>query len=1236
MAKLEFSTEDFDRAYLLNAFSSMPGGLFIYQANEDGKLLYANEAVLRVFECDSAEEFLEITGGTFGGMVYSKDRATVDSAIWEQVRAHEDRFDHISFRIQTKSGKIKYLEDYGRMIEDEKLGPLFYVFLVEGKAKYLAYEQDDLTGFPGMRRFLQYSENVLELVRRDPENVHYAYVYFNFTNLKRFNAVHGFDAGDAVLKKMALALSRVFPNNFISRFSEDHFVVCTDAQDLETRISTVRKEVEADTENLMQLKAGIYNVTPTDVSAAVDCDLAKYACDFIKEEPHRFFCVYKPGLEKDNEKTAYIVENLDRAISEGWIEPFYQPVIRTLSGEICSAEALARWRDPERGLISPADFIPILEKKGLSYKLDLCIVERVVGMLQQRILAKEAVIPISVNISRSDFDFCDPVEIIANACDSHYVRRDLICIEITETALLSDMGILRTAVDRFHKEGFEVWMDDFGSGYSSLNVLKDFEFDEIKIDMGFLRNFNERSRKIVTAAVRMAKELGVHTLAEGVETKEHVEFLKSIGCERIQGYYYGKPLPVTESVEHLKGIGILAESHERSKLFQKIGLIDIINSQPYAILMLQNDTFRILYGNEKFLEEMRPLGASDTSDVEVALSRVGTLRQTFLDLSNKVMVNNQAEVSTFILNNRFYHVTLNPIACNQNEYAFSLLLDRTVYEEQLECSLLDKVIRNIVLAYDCIYIFDYKADTRTVYRSVFPSEHNGDVLHGIDEHYKHYRNHVIHPADLNRFKKMMNLESILRRLRESNRGNFSELISIKFPQGSYFWAEFLFLAIPDSDRQFLVCIKPAIVENVERLLSSPDPDSIEDSHEHSQAWHRSLLNQSNLKLFWKDKNRRFLGATRAFLDYYGFESLDDIRGKTDEEIGWHVEEVTFATDERKVIEKGVRLCDIPGRIIVNGIIRPIVVNKFPVYRNGKIIGLIGYFVDAISDLRPSDEKALQRLCDPVTGLMNSHGMIISMMELDDNYRTQGEDYLNVQLAVHGYKELLVRAGKEVADQLLIMIADLLKKFFGKKAIIARTVGSYFSIAIRNVEAKSMLFAIRDCVKEIEVISDVAGNPCQLQVMYGGANGKEGDSMQSVMEMALRRQKLMQRKTSKSEELDDLFVDPFFDIPLSYFVVKPVLDHLNGQALDMKFLFVNQMFCRLTGMPRHDLLGFNYLDLFPKTDKSWVNVAYRAASGEVVRAKLYDGATHHWLRFTAIQATIPGTCAFIAEIDDSED
>ncbi len=682
VAKLELVSENFDKMDLLEAFSAMPGGLFIYRAKGDDKILYANEAVLKIFECKSVEEFLQVTGGTFNGMVYEKDRATVDASIWKQVDSNEDSFDHISYRIQTINGKIKYVEDYGRLVENKKFGSLFYVFLVEGKSKYHAYEQDELSGFPGMRRFLLYSENILKMVRHNPEDSHYAYIYFNLTNLKRFNAVYGFEAGDTILKRLARTVSSVFPNNFVSRFSEDHFVVCTDVLDIKERILEIRKNIESAAESLMQLKAGIYYVTPEDVSASVDCDLAKYACDFIKEEPNRFICVYKPGLEKDNEKTAYIVENLDRAISEGWIEPFLQPVIRTLTGELCSAEALARWRDPKLGLISPESFVPILEKKGLSYKLDMCIVERVIELLQHRILADEPVFPISVNISRSDFDFCDPVKIIAEKCDAHQVRRDLICVEITETALISDMGLLHSAIDRFHAEGFEVWMDDFGSGYSSLNVLKNFDFDEIKIDMGFLRNFNEKSKKIVTAMVRMAKELGIHTLAEGVETEDHVEFLRSIGCERMQGYYYGKPQPAMESVEHLKKKGILPESRERSALFQKIGFIDALNPLPFAIFTLQNEEFRILYGNEMFMKELLPSGPENGEKIEEALSRCGNLRKDSLELCNKVIAHEKMQVATFDLNDRFYRVTLDLLAHSFDEYAFSILLDGSQFEKK--------------------------------------------------------------------------------------------------------------------------------------------------------------------------------------------------------------------------------------------------------------------------------------------------------------------------------------------------------------------------------------------------------------------------------------------------------------------------------------------------------------------------------------------------------------------------
>ena len=1234
MVNLEFTVSDFDKKNLLEAFSTMPGGIFVYQANESGRLLYANGAVLDTFGCTSVQEFLDLTGGSFSGMVHEKDRVTVESAIWEQIRTHTDRFDHITFRIQTKKGEVKYLEDYGRLVEDEKFGPIFYVFLVEGKAKYLAYEQDELSGFPGMRRFLQYSANMLEMVRSNPQENHYAYVYFNLTNFKRFNASQGFEAGDAALKTMARVLNATFPNNFLSRFSEDHFVVCCEAQDLVERITRVRDEVEAVADGIMKVKAGIYHVTPQDVSSAVDCDLAKYACDFIKNDTKRFYCVYEPGLEKDDAKTAYVLDHLEQAIAEGWIVPFYQPVIRTLSGELCSAEALARWIDPERGLISPADFIPPLEKKGLSYKLDMCIVQRVVSMLQQRILGGQPVMPISVNISRSDFDYCDPVEIIANVCDAHHVRRNLICVEITETALVSDMGLLRDAIERFHKEGFEVWMDDFGSGYSSLNVLKDFDFDEIKIDMGFLRNFNEKSKKIVTAAVRMAKELGIHTLAEGVETQEHVDFLKSIGCERIQGYYYGKPQPVDESIAHLIKNNIALESHERAKMFQKIGLLDVLFKRAFAIISCLNEQFHFLYWNKKFLEELLPAGGSGIAVVENALNHFGVLREEFLNLCNKSEANQKREIGTIVLRNRYYHVSVEWHAAASGEKLFSILVDASAYEEQAKHSQLDKVMRNINSAYDCVYIYDCKKNLRTVYSSVFPNEHSGDVIRGIKDDSNLYRG-VIHPDDFERFKNLLDANVILKRLQSSKRGSFSEFIQMKLSNtsGAYVWSEYLLILLPDAEDEFLMCIKPANLDGLERKRTE-EKKACSDM-EKNLDWLRSFLMFSNLKLFWKDTNRRFLGASQAFLDYYGFESIDAILGKTDEEIGWHLDDSVFETDERNVLEKGSFVQNAPGKNVVDGVARNIFTNKYPLYQDGKIIGLIGYFINAQENTSIDKVDDSAKFYDPETDLMNAGGMMASLMELDNNYRTNGEEYLNVRLTIHGYKELFAEFGKKVATDLLHLSANKLKEYFGQRAILSRTSGSNFNIAIRyTVEPTKILKDVYRYANEMESITDISDKPCSIHVTFGGALGKDGDSVLSVMEICLRRQKLMQRMSGSRDDADSPVVDPFMDIPLPYVVIRPILDPKTGNAVDGKYIFVNQLYCRLTGLSKEELVGNDYLNIFPQTDRSWVEIAYRASNGEILKGKLYDGATHHWLRYTASPAAVPGTCCIVSEIVDA--
>ncbi|ETP70983.1 EAL domain-containing protein [Lachnospiraceae bacterium JC7] len=265
---------------------------------------------------------------------------------------------------------------------------------------------------------------------------------------------------------------------------------------------------------------------------------------------------------------------------------YLQPVVRTLSERVCGYEALARWIDPIYGFISPGDFVPILEDNGLSYRLDTFVVKRVAEIQSRNADQGIPIVPISVNISRSDFDNCSPVDVITGALDEYGLRRNCICVEITETALMNNEGIIKQEIGRFNEAGIEVWMDDFGSGFSSLNLLKDYNFDEIKLDMLFLRDFSEKSKVIMTMAVKMAKELGIHTLAEGVENEEQIEFLKSIGCEKIQGYYYSKPLPINELNKYLSKQGLMFETREEKSVYEKTGLIDVVTQQALGLVFL--------------------------------------------------------------------------------------------------------------------------------------------------------------------------------------------------------------------------------------------------------------------------------------------------------------------------------------------------------------------------------------------------------------------------------------------------------------------------------------------------------------------------------------------------------------------------------------------------------------------------------------------------------------------------
>ncbi len=406
---------------------------------------------------------------------------------------------------------------------------------------------DDLTSLPNMKCFYAKAAERIADPEKDVDSLRL--VFMDVENFKNYNEKYGFAAGTEFLKTVAQIVSRAFKDGLAARFSDDHFVALADADGLEAKIEKIQGEITAAEDSVqLRLKAGIYAPKKRSESPNLACDRARYACESIKKHFGRDIAEYDSAMEKELKQKQYIINNLDKAIKNGYIKVYYQPVVWAENGNLCGAEALARWEDPEFGLMPPGAFVPVLEEYHLIHKLDFCIMEAVCKDLKEAIDNKRPVIPISVNFSRLDFELVNPAEELANCFNKYGVSRRFIHVEITESALLASDEKLKKALEAFRENGNSLWLDDFGSGYSGLNVLKDYSFDLMKIDMAFLSGFSEDSKSlpILTSIMSLAHRIGMDTLSEGVETEEARDFLKSLGCKRLQGYLFGKPMPKRE------------------------------------------------------------------------------------------------------------------------------------------------------------------------------------------------------------------------------------------------------------------------------------------------------------------------------------------------------------------------------------------------------------------------------------------------------------------------------------------------------------------------------------------------------------------------------------------------------------------------------------------------------------------------------------------------------------------
>lgn len=795
---------------LEHAMDGMPGGVLVYRADETEEILYANSWLIHTLGCLDMDDFMAVTGGTFKSFVHPCDAEKVEKDIERQISSGADVFDYVNYRIVTKDRTVKTVEEFGHRLQVPGIGPVFYVFFLDSSARYVLHDIDGITGLPGQTRFLKEASLLLSLSGETERKV---MLYMNIRNFRMYNLLYSSQRGNEFLQETARILKAAFPDALISRFSDDHFAILTDRTGVEEKIDRAYEKIMALREDVdLAVKFGLYVIVDGSMKPEIACDLAKAAADSIKDNYQLHLQVYTDKIGKKAFIKSYVMDHLQEAMDKKYIQIYLQPVIRTISGTLCSAEALSRWIDPVYGLLSPADFIPALEESRQIQKLDLYVLEEICRTYRSRVDKGLPVIPISFNLSRIDFYSGSIFEEVDAIVRKYQVPHCMIHVEITESVFVKDGVSISTQIDKFRDAGFEMWMDDFGSGYSSLNVLKDYHFDEIKIDMAFLSSFTQKAKDIIKSTVRMAKDIGIHTLVEGVETEEQMRFIRSIGCEKIQGWYYGRPMPLSELESCIREKGWILEDRALKNYYNPLGSVDFLTDESMALVEMNEGKLSYLFANHKFRQALATGGSStplhSARELNSSSSSLGrNIRAFFMN----ILHTGQDQTLTYPRNNRYMHLTGHHIStlAGKNRHLFRVNLSNiTISPETGEADTMDDILRNLYYLYQSITVVNLKDDTATPIIANTPfRQYLSEKTKGL-ESLRQAAESQIHPDDRPRYRRFTERQHLYQLLKEDPGGTAVSLFRTLGEDEKYHWSVHTIMAVPNTGfMTFLYAIK---------------------------------------------------------------------------------------------------------------------------------------------------------------------------------------------------------------------------------------------------------------------------------------------------------------------------------------------------------------------------------------------------------------------------------------------
>lgn len=431
---------------------------------------------------------------------------------------------------------------------------IILLLLVRNRSIYAAkirkmLDTDELTG---VLSFVGFERMAKKILLQSDGSGKYFIVEFDVSRFRSYNALYGAKSGDGLLKAIASASVAALPKNseIFARVYSDNFAVLLSAasvDDLKKRIIAFDSKLKSTVipDMSVMLNYGIYEITDKSLSVREMVDCATMAKKTVKGNAEDIMGVYDCSLSKRQNEESSMISSMDSALKNREFVAFYQPKYDSVTREIVGAEALVRWRRPDGSMIMPDAFIGLFERNGQIIKLDHYMFETICAKQKQLIEQGAAALPIAVNFSKAHLYDRGFAECLSETADKAGIPKSLLEIEFTETAVTDETENALCSIRELKRAGFVLAMDDFGSGYSSLNTLKDLPFDVLKLDRGFLQMSSEsgdRGRKIICGVIGMSKELSFKTVAEGVETEEQYDFLRDCGCDVIQGYYFSRPV----------------------------------------------------------------------------------------------------------------------------------------------------------------------------------------------------------------------------------------------------------------------------------------------------------------------------------------------------------------------------------------------------------------------------------------------------------------------------------------------------------------------------------------------------------------------------------------------------------------------------------------------------------------------------------------------------------------------